>query len=413
MLHSFWYSAAEKTFRDVLAQDPTARSRRWGFAAILMSNPLAGRARRRRARSSAGRDRQGARTPPKTQRERDYIEAVAAYYEDWANRPERARQLAREGFRGARGEVSGRRRGADLLRALHRGHAVAGRPDLRRVPEGGRDPRDAIREISRPSRRRALPDSQLRRAADRAEGARSPRAATPASRRMRRTRCTCLRTSSRASDRGKNRSPPTCARPRSRGKAARPTRRITRATMRCTRTCSSGATARRGARWKRRCRSPALHPGIAHRALRDRPRCPRAMRWSAAPGVRRCSCSRRPTKLPVRRSHHLFRARDRRGAQRRRGRGREGCRAARRDAQSACRTREEHLLGDRSRSAAARGRGMDRAGAGQRGGGAEAHARGRRPRGRNEKHIVTPGRICPRASCWATCCSSRSSPPPR
>jgi len=31
----------------------------------------------------------------KTQRERDYLEAVAAYYENFANRPERARQLAR------------------------------------------------------------------------------------------------------------------------------------------------------------------------------------------------------------------------------------------------------------------------------------------------------------------------------
>ena len=38
---------------------------------------------------------QGRRTGAKTQRERDYIEAVAAYYADFANRPERARQLSR------------------------------------------------------------------------------------------------------------------------------------------------------------------------------------------------------------------------------------------------------------------------------------------------------------------------------
>jgi len=42
MLHSFWYSAAEKTFRDVLAQDPTCAIAAWGVASILMSNPLAG-----------------------------------------------------------------------------------------------------------------------------------------------------------------------------------------------------------------------------------------------------------------------------------------------------------------------------------------------------------------------------------
>ncbi len=36
--------------------------------------------------------------------------------------------------------------------ALHRRHADAGRPDLRGLPEGGRGPRGAVREVSRPSR---------------------------------------------------------------------------------------------------------------------------------------------------------------------------------------------------------------------------------------------------------------------
>jgi len=42
MLHSFWFSAAEKTFRDVVAKDPSCAIARWGFASILMANPLAG-----------------------------------------------------------------------------------------------------------------------------------------------------------------------------------------------------------------------------------------------------------------------------------------------------------------------------------------------------------------------------------
>src|SRR6266853_4974416 len=42
MLHSFWYSAAEATFRDVLAKDPNCAIATWGIAAILMQNPLAG-----------------------------------------------------------------------------------------------------------------------------------------------------------------------------------------------------------------------------------------------------------------------------------------------------------------------------------------------------------------------------------
>src|SRR3954462_9703902 len=81
MLHSFWYSAAEKTFRDVLAQDPSCTIATWGIAAILMSNPLAGTgATPKRAEVAQAAIEEGRRTPPKTQRERDYIEAVAEYY---------------------------------------------------------------------------------------------------------------------------------------------------------------------------------------------------------------------------------------------------------------------------------------------------------------------------------------------
>ncbi len=96
MLHSFRYGEAEKTFRDVLAQDPSCAVATWGIAAILMSNPLAGVgpspqwADRAKAAVEHGR-KIGAPTP----RERDYIEAIAAYWEDWANRPERTRQLNR------------------------------------------------------------------------------------------------------------------------------------------------------------------------------------------------------------------------------------------------------------------------------------------------------------------------------
>ena len=43
----------------------------------------------------AGGHRPGRKIGAKTARERDYIEAVAAYYEDWSNRPERVRQQNR------------------------------------------------------------------------------------------------------------------------------------------------------------------------------------------------------------------------------------------------------------------------------------------------------------------------------
>jgi hypothetical protein len=96
MLHSFWYSAAEQTFTEVAAEDNSCAIAAWGFASILMSNPLAGAGASAKdaPRAQAAIDK-GRTMGAKTQRERDYLEAVAAYYEDFANRPERARQLAR------------------------------------------------------------------------------------------------------------------------------------------------------------------------------------------------------------------------------------------------------------------------------------------------------------------------------
>ena len=96
MLHSFWYNLAEKTFEEILAKDPGCTVSAWGYAAILMSNPLAGAgASPDGAKKAQAAIENARRNPPKTQRERDYVEAVAAYYEDWSNRPEKVRQAAR------------------------------------------------------------------------------------------------------------------------------------------------------------------------------------------------------------------------------------------------------------------------------------------------------------------------------
>ena len=96
MLHSFRYGETERTFREVLAQDPSCAIATWGIAAILMSNPLTGAGTSpqwaERAQSAIV---QGRQIGAKTQRERDYIEAIASYYDGWANHPERTRALAR------------------------------------------------------------------------------------------------------------------------------------------------------------------------------------------------------------------------------------------------------------------------------------------------------------------------------
>src|SRR6476660_3632662 len=96
MLHSFYYSAAEKAFEEVAAEDNSCAIAAWGFASILMSNPLQGigASPKNAPRAQAAIDK-GRQMGAKTERERDYLEAVAAYYKDFANRPEGARQLAR------------------------------------------------------------------------------------------------------------------------------------------------------------------------------------------------------------------------------------------------------------------------------------------------------------------------------
>lgn len=96
MLHSFWFSAGEKAFRKVLEEDPTCGVATFGIAAILMNNPLAGVGSAPKAAESAqAAIEQGRRIGAKTQRERDYVDAVAAYYADFSSRPERARQASR------------------------------------------------------------------------------------------------------------------------------------------------------------------------------------------------------------------------------------------------------------------------------------------------------------------------------
>jgi tetratricopeptide (TPR) repeat protein len=96
MLHSFYYSAAQRAFEEVAAEDNSCVVAAWGYASILMSNPLQGiGASTKSAEQAQVAIDKGRKMEAKTQRERDYLEAVSAYYEDFANRNERARQLSR------------------------------------------------------------------------------------------------------------------------------------------------------------------------------------------------------------------------------------------------------------------------------------------------------------------------------
>src|SRR5215831_4635568 len=96
MLHSFYYSATQKAFEDVAAEDNSCAIAAWGYASILMLNPLQGiGASPKSAQQAQAAIDKGRQMGAKTQRERDYLEAVAAYYENFSSRTERERQLAR------------------------------------------------------------------------------------------------------------------------------------------------------------------------------------------------------------------------------------------------------------------------------------------------------------------------------
>jgi tetratricopeptide (TPR) repeat protein len=95
LLHSFWYDEAEKAFTDVTRLDSSCVMGHWGVA---MSNyhPLwapPSPAEFERGQAAAAR---AAALPAKTERERDYVAAVTAFYGGPATRDYPARKLAFE-----------------------------------------------------------------------------------------------------------------------------------------------------------------------------------------------------------------------------------------------------------------------------------------------------------------------------
>lgn len=91
LLHSFAFAAGEKAFREALDRDPTCAIAAWGIATILIGNTFSlGPSPENAARAVAAIER-GRAIAAKTQRERDYIEAIAAFYDRFAERPQAAR----------------------------------------------------------------------------------------------------------------------------------------------------------------------------------------------------------------------------------------------------------------------------------------------------------------------------------
>ena len=95
VLHSFWYEEAAKEFAAVGETDPGCAMAEWGVAMSLwypLWNPPGEKALKAGAEAVDKARALGA----KTERERDYIEAVAVFYTDTDKRDHRARSLAYE-----------------------------------------------------------------------------------------------------------------------------------------------------------------------------------------------------------------------------------------------------------------------------------------------------------------------------
>ena len=83
MLHSYWFLYARKTFEGILKQDPSCAVAYWGIAVDLLGNSLAAPPSRTDAQAAWEALEKAGAIGAKTQRERDWIEALRAYYQDY------------------------------------------------------------------------------------------------------------------------------------------------------------------------------------------------------------------------------------------------------------------------------------------------------------------------------------------
>lgn len=81
LLHSFWYSEAEKTFAQIVRADPTCAMAYWGIA-MSVYHPLWAPPNPADLQKGAAAVVKAKSAAAKTQRERDYIAAIEIFYRD-------------------------------------------------------------------------------------------------------------------------------------------------------------------------------------------------------------------------------------------------------------------------------------------------------------------------------------------
>jgi tetratricopeptide (TPR) repeat protein len=94
MIHSYWFLIARRTFEGVLREDPNCAIAYWGIALDLLNNSLAVVPPRADAEAAWTALEKARQIGAKTQRERDWIEALSAYYRDHDKTPVNVRLAA-------------------------------------------------------------------------------------------------------------------------------------------------------------------------------------------------------------------------------------------------------------------------------------------------------------------------------
>jgi hypothetical protein len=158
LYHSFWRGPALQSFDRVAELDPSCGIAYWGVAMAALINPFADPQPGALA-LGRGAVEQGQLVSAKTQRERDFIDAIAAYYAGSDDTPLLTRRRAYEQAM-ARVYVA---YPDDIEAAVFYALALNTAHDLfdttyARPLQGGGDPRTAVCGIPEPPRYRALPD---------------------------------------------------------------------------------------------------------------------------------------------------------------------------------------------------------------------------------------------------------------
>jgi hypothetical protein len=95
MLHSFWYPEAAKSFAAIGETDPACVMAQWGVA-MSVWYPLWYPPSEASLKTGAAAVEKARSIGAKTERERDYVEAIGAFYKDWDKTDHRTRSVAYE-----------------------------------------------------------------------------------------------------------------------------------------------------------------------------------------------------------------------------------------------------------------------------------------------------------------------------